>query len=227
LKECFEMEKLRNEFYLQLIKQLTNNPNQGSVKKGNDLMILGLNTFGPGSNFENHLYYYILKHAPVSDKQRFLIALQTIMLEPKKLGKIPDGVLFDDIVGGKNVLQPQFTDKVPPGAPSWQDLLNSWDEQDDDEDEIMFTATRQNLKARKTSKMVTMPKNTTLNKPVEPKEKVGGWGMGNKKSQTIEPKIDRTYSGPWVEYMDNESGYPYYYNTETEETTWEKPAEMP
>ena len=81
------------------------------MKKGNDLLILGLNTFGPGKNFENHLYFYLLKNSPSVDKERFLIALQTIMLEPRKSLNVPDGGQFDDIVGGK-VLHIKKTKKL-------------------------------------------------------------------------------------------------------------------
>ena len=30
-------------------------------------------------------------------------------------------------------------------------------------------------------------------------------------------------SSPWVEYVDEVSGKPYYFNTQTQQTTWDKP----
>ena len=49
----------------------------------------------------------------------------------------------------------------------------------------------------------------------------------NQVKETDETSDDRAATnaaGNWVEYIDEEKGDPYYYNTVTNETVWERPA---
>jgi myosin-7 len=54
-----QMEPLRDEIFVQIIKQLTNNPNPDSVSKGWKLMEMCLKCFPPSREFENFLEIYI------------------------------------------------------------------------------------------------------------------------------------------------------------------------
>eukprot|EP01121_Diplochlamys_sp_Union-15-3_P019407 TRINITY_DN7303_c0_g1_i2.p1 TRINITY_DN7303_c0_g1~~TRINITY_DN7303_c0_g1_i2.p1 ORF type:complete len:146 (+),score=27.86 TRINITY_DN7303_c0_g1_i2:341-778(+) len=61
-------DKLRDEIYLQLIKQLTQNPNPESVKKGWKLLHLCLQHFPPTDKFENYLEIWLRNESKGDDK---------------------------------------------------------------------------------------------------------------------------------------------------------------
>ena len=50
---------LRDELFLQLIKQVTNNPRQSAVEKGWQFMYLALRVFPPSESFENYLEWFL------------------------------------------------------------------------------------------------------------------------------------------------------------------------
>ena len=54
---CLANPPLRDEMYLQLCKQLSNNPDNESKRKGWNLMQLFLDTFPPSEEFENYIEY--------------------------------------------------------------------------------------------------------------------------------------------------------------------------
>lgn len=58
-RQCLEDEWLRDETYLQLIKQLTENPSAESRKKGWQLMAICLATFGSTPEFQTFLYVFL------------------------------------------------------------------------------------------------------------------------------------------------------------------------
>jgi len=73
LHGCCSEKSLRDEALCQIIKQITNNSDQQSVKKGWDLMKLCLATFPPDDDFENYLECWIREQAP--QKEVFLVRL--------------------------------------------------------------------------------------------------------------------------------------------------------
>jgi hypothetical protein len=66
LKKGLEFEQLRDEIFLQIIKQLTKNSNEKSVRKGWELMCLCVGTFLPSKTFQNYLWHYLLKATETS-----------------------------------------------------------------------------------------------------------------------------------------------------------------
>jgi len=58
-------DKMRDEIYLQTVKQLTNNPNQESVRKGWKILLLCLEIFPPTDRLENYLEIW-LRNTPES-----------------------------------------------------------------------------------------------------------------------------------------------------------------
>ena len=73
--ETASMNKLEDETYLQLMKQLTNNPTPESVSKGWELMGLVCSTFIPSSELENYVVMFLRDYAPDNDYKRFTAAL--------------------------------------------------------------------------------------------------------------------------------------------------------
>ena len=61
LRKGYEYKPIRDEIFLQIIKQLTNNPRPESVAKGWQVMCMCVGTFPPSFDFENFLLHYILE----------------------------------------------------------------------------------------------------------------------------------------------------------------------
>ena len=57
---------LRSEIFLQIMKQLTNNPTQSSIVRGWNLLVLCLKTFKPLPSFENYLHVFIRKATTIT-----------------------------------------------------------------------------------------------------------------------------------------------------------------
>lgn len=60
LRKGYEIPNIRDEIFLQIIKQLSTNPRAESVAKGWQLMCMCVSTFPPSPDFENFLLHYIL-----------------------------------------------------------------------------------------------------------------------------------------------------------------------
>ena len=69
---CLTEKWARDEIYCQLIKQLTNNPDAESTRKGFWLMAICLETFPPPEEFENYLECWLRAKAPSADQQRYI-----------------------------------------------------------------------------------------------------------------------------------------------------------
>ncbi len=61
LRKGFEYKPIRDEIYMQIIKQLTSNPRPESVAKGWQIMCMCVGTFPPSFDFENFLLHYIIE----------------------------------------------------------------------------------------------------------------------------------------------------------------------
>jgi len=61
LRKGFETPMIRDEIFLQIIKQLTGNPRPESIAKGWQMMCMCVSTFPPSKRFENFLLHYILE----------------------------------------------------------------------------------------------------------------------------------------------------------------------
>ena len=59
LEKGIEHPDLRDEIYVQIIKQVTNNPNPSSTEKGWKMMSMCLHCFPPSREFENYLEIYL------------------------------------------------------------------------------------------------------------------------------------------------------------------------
>ena len=73
--ETASMNKLEDEAYLQLMKQLTGNPTPESVEKGWELMGLLCSTFMPSEALENFVVMFLRDNAPNGDYKRYTAAL--------------------------------------------------------------------------------------------------------------------------------------------------------
>lgn len=70
LQKGAEQPDIRDEIYLQLCKQLTNNPNENSRLRAWQLMLMCLGMFPPSEEFELYLTNFISKHFDVKGPSR-------------------------------------------------------------------------------------------------------------------------------------------------------------
>ena len=61
LRKGYEYKPIRDEIYMLIIKQLSNNPRPESVAKGWQVMCMCVGTFPPSPEFENFLLHYIIE----------------------------------------------------------------------------------------------------------------------------------------------------------------------
>lgn len=68
--KCWSMQGLRDELYVQLIRQTTDNLNLSSLCAGWELMAISLAFFSPSPKFRCYLEGYIQRHLePSNDKK--------------------------------------------------------------------------------------------------------------------------------------------------------------
>jgi len=74
-----ETVELRAELYVQVMKQLIDNPSYASESKGWELMSLFLSTFPPPSSIENVLAMFIREHCDDEKKEKYTQSLHMII----------------------------------------------------------------------------------------------------------------------------------------------------
>jgi len=81
---------IRNELYYQIIKQLTENPDPESVKKGYDVLALCLRTFLPSDDFVDYLVMWIRTHPDLNDEVTlYTSALHQKQFEEEETKQVP------------------------------------------------------------------------------------------------------------------------------------------
>jgi myosin heavy subunit len=95
LQKGYAVPGLRDEIYIQLIKQLTNNPRAESVAKGWQMLCMCVATFAPSPDFENFLMHYIVnkmengRGAIVDYAKYCLRSLEGILASGESCGFVP------------------------------------------------------------------------------------------------------------------------------------------
>lgn len=95
LRKGYEYKPIRDEIYLQIIKQLSGNPRAESVAKGWQMMCMCVGTFPPSYEFENYLLHYILEkrdrgRGAVVDYARYCLrTLEAILSNGDGSGFVP------------------------------------------------------------------------------------------------------------------------------------------
>jgi hypothetical protein len=91
----FEQPLLRNELFLQIIKQLSNNPNPDSLAKGYEILSLAMSQFLPSDGFEDFLVMWIRRNpGPGGDFRPYTSALHKLQFgdagqeKPKPLAQL-------------------------------------------------------------------------------------------------------------------------------------------
>jgi len=96
---------LRNEFYAQIIKQLTQNPSKESRVNGWNLLTVILDTLKPPKDIENYLEKWLRDNTPENhpNDDEFYVRLlhQTIFLGSRQ--KIPTLAQIDQLMNGTNI----------------------------------------------------------------------------------------------------------------------------
>lgn len=95
LRKGFEYKPIRDEIYMLIIKQLSNNPRPESVAKGWQVMCMCVGTFPPSPEFENFLLHYIIEkrdrgRGAVIDYARYCLrTLEAILNSGDGTGFVP------------------------------------------------------------------------------------------------------------------------------------------
>uniref|UniRef100_A0A3Q4I5G5 Rho GTPase activating protein 46a n=1 Tax=Neolamprologus brichardi TaxID=32507 RepID=A0A3Q4I5G5_NEOBR len=88
ITKCWDMPGLRDELYVQLVRQTTGNASPRSLAAGWELMAVSLAFFAPSPKFRCYLEGYIQRHTePTSDKKLTQFILEQQELKLKKNSK--------------------------------------------------------------------------------------------------------------------------------------------
>jgi len=125
LKKGSEIKSIRDEIYMQIIKQLANNPRPESVAKGWQMMCMCVGTFPPSFDFENYLLHYILdrtdkgRGAVVDYAKYCLRTLEAMLSHGDGTGFVPQ---VDEILAYKERPPILATIYLVDGKPITEDL---------------------------------------------------------------------------------------------------------
>eukprot|EP00954_Amorphochlora_amoebiformis_P003559 275486-Amorphochlora_amoeboformis.AAC.1 len=129
LKKCLEPHNrpLRDEIYMQLIKQLTQNPNQESLLKGWQLMRICLECFAPLES-ENQVTYWLEKNAKPPNlyidimHRTIFQGARRNALSQEEIKQVMDGKLLGDNSAFKT---PRPFQKPSYDPPTWNEVMAS------------------------------------------------------------------------------------------------------
>uniref|UniRef100_A0A8C6YWP9 Rho GTPase-activating protein 39 n=1 Tax=Nothoprocta perdicaria TaxID=30464 RepID=A0A8C6YWP9_NOTPE len=86
--KCWSMQGLRDELYIQLIRQTTDNTCYQSLAWGWELMAISLAFFSPSPKFQSYLEGYIYRHLDSDENSKFAQRMKELMdLKNKKNSK--------------------------------------------------------------------------------------------------------------------------------------------
>ncbi|XP_053552454.1 rho GTPase-activating protein 39 isoform X2 [Bombina bombina] len=86
--KCWSMQGLRDELYMQLVRQTTNNMNYRSLSWGWELIAISLSFFSPSPKFQSYLEGYIYRHLDEVSDQNIAQRIQEVQeLNTKKISK--------------------------------------------------------------------------------------------------------------------------------------------
>jgi len=203
--------QIRDEIYVGLIKQLTNNPEPEAVRKGWDMMGLCLTTFPPSPDFENFLEVFLRKPHGGNIQYKYTGWLRKRVYE----GPVATPPTIEQMEHVEQTLGSRargFSEPLPEAQPSYQDLM---------------TPFREMEPIQQTYERATPKKGGGGGAK---KAQVGGGGGGAKKAGAkggpakAAPAPQK--KNPWIACVDDSSGDTYYYNEESGESTWEMPPAM-
>jgi len=123
LAQCLENLWLRDEVYIQILKQVTGNQNPESSAKGWQLLACCLETFPPQSEFENFLEMYLRTYAKPAERY-VKILHATVYGGPRATA--PNQAEITKVINGETLRKQAFEKKkeykkpiaqIPPKAP--------------------------------------------------------------------------------------------------------------
>jgi hypothetical protein len=232
-----EIPEIRDEIYIHLIKNITNNPDPKCALGCWDLMSLCFLTFPPSKELENYLEYYIRKSGPTG-KQKYQ---HTGWLRQRVyLGQVQSSPSLNELTAIESTLESRsrgFSEPLPPGAPSWQDLLESYHDQAPVNN--TFRRSPSNLGAARGGGAAGGGAKRGGGQAGGGQASRGGGQAGGQASRgggqaarggkaAAAPSGARAppKKSAWKPVLDEDSGESYYWNEETGESTWDMPAEL-
>lgn len=207
LESGLQTPEIRDEIFIQLIKATTNNPDPNAGSNGWDLMALCLLFFPPSAEFSNYLEFYLRKNAPSGkQKNQFTGWLRQRVLKGPA-AELPTDAQLEQIETTLTGRSRGFSEPLPPGLPPWQDLLESY-----------YASAQVDNKFRREIKP-SMGQQAGAQVAKQLKSAAAN-------NLPLPAAAAPAKKSPWTEMTDPDSGEPYYYNEETGESQWDKPADL-
>jgi len=248
----FTTEPLRDEIYCQIVKQIRMNEGPYSVGQCWKLLNLCLYTFRPSVKIENYLTMFIRNHAGEL-RDSTLKNLQTTLYNRDSL--LPNAPTMNDMHDIAQGARARYNFlEEPPQAPTWGDLLEPFDSPGAYDAPLagmsaappkQATLALRNTARSRLASMQTPPKPPVFNpgaaaaKKEEPKlppaQPASLKKVSTKKPKKVVPPVPPQVAAKqepeqpedyvWVAHIDVDSADLYYFNIESESTTWDRPRE--
>jgi myosin heavy subunit len=217
--KALEFSELRSEIYMEILKQLSSNPSPPSLEKGWTLLAICLDIFPPGKEFENYLEYWIRK-CDRQDKDRYIkLFHQTVYGGAKAV--LPSDAEITSIIQGKStrpVTKPDYSNQeeknyappvhskpaLPPKGGGGGAAPKASAVGGDDEEEFEVADDEQDLADDFSA--VSKAKGKSPWTPV------------------VDDSTGDTVSHIQIFFCELTFFSQYYYNEDTGETSWDKPA---
>lgn len=234
LQYCLTETWLRDEVYCQLIKQINANPNPDSANKAWQLMCLALETFPPPPEFENYLEMFIRSRAP-APSERYLKLLHSAIYGGDRPA-VPTEAEIQQVCQGRSLRQAAFDqvrDYIVPSAQLPQRAPLSFAPNFGGNMQMRQTGAgptqTQIMQMQQSS--ASSPFTGTMNQSPNMYTQSGGITATQAANMNMNMNTNNGGGGmmgkqsAW-EIAYTETGQEYYWNTETNEVTWDRPADL-
>jgi hypothetical protein len=215
---ALENKEIRDELYMQLYKQIQNNPDRDATRLGWDLLGLCLLTFPPSKKLENFMEVWMRESV---QEQNRLYRYKGWLRQRVYQGAVRQVPSIEQMKEAEKTLTSRsrgFSEPLPKGLPSWNDLLTKYAAQEP----VQNTFARATPAAQAAPQQAAFQQSQSVAAAYTAPMAVAAAPV----APAAAPAAAAPAQSAWQAIVDPGSGETYYYNSQTGASSWEKPPEL-